>query len=191
MNQLTNSGHSPMVASTPGKASLVEIRTDNKKFPRLHAYRREEAVNQMNIIILMAFQFRGQQTDVATITQMSNSLIDILNDDEYGIGTKYLSFEEIKRVVRKSVLGQGKEMYGISVSSIFQALADYCKGEGRMADKEAREIASRQKELKMSIVAPFLQGYTGEMMQKSKDMYETKTQRNNPQNPVRNKGFVK
>ena len=78
MNQLTNSGHSPMVASTPGEASLVEIRTDNKKFPRLHTYRREEAVNQMNIIILMAFQFRGQQTDVATITQMSNSLVDIL-----------------------------------------------------------------------------------------------------------------
>lgn len=173
------------------KATLVEIRTDNKKFPRLHTYRREEAVNQMNIIILMAFQFRGQQTDVATITQMSNSLIDILNDDEYGIGTKYLSFEEIKRVVRKSVLGQGKEMYGISVSSIFQALADYCKGEGRMADKEAREIASRQKELKMSIVAPFLQGYTEEIMQKSRTMYESEKTTNYPKNPAGNQGVIK
>ena len=191
MNQLTNGGHSPMVASTPGKASLVEIRTDNKKFPRLHTYRREDAVNQMNIIILMAFQFRGQQADVATISQMSNSLIDILNDDEYGIGTKYLSFEEIKRIVRKSVLGQGKEMYGISVSSIFQALADYCKGEGRMADKEAREIASRQKELKMSIVAPFLQGYTGEMMQKSRTMYESEKTTNYPKTPAGNQDTIK
>ena len=191
MNQLTNGGHSPMVASTPGKASLVEIRTDNKKFPRLHTYRREEAVNQMNIIILMAFQFRGQQTDVATITQMSNSLIDILNDDEYGIGTKYLSFEEIKRVVRKSVLGQGKEMYGISVSSIFQALADYCKGEGKVADKEAKMIVLKEKEIKNSIIAPLLQGYSGEMLLKSRSMYETESKSKNPKAPAGNQDTIK
>ena len=106
-----------------GKNSLVEIRTDDKKFPRLYTYSREDAVYQMNMVIMMAFQFRGQQADAQTIIQMSSSLIDILNEDEYGIGTKYLSFEEIKRVVRKAALGQGKEMYGISVSSIFQALA--------------------------------------------------------------------
>lgn len=168
MNQLTNSGHSPMVASTPGKASLVEIRTDNKRFPRLHTYRREDAVNQMNIIILMAYQYRGQQADVPTISLMSNSLIDILNEDEYGIGTKYLSFEEIKRVVRKAVLGQSKEMYGISVSSIFQVLADYCKGEGKTADKEAKMIVSRQKEMRDAIVAPMLQGYADQMIKHSK-----------------------
>ena len=155
MNQLT----------TQTNATLVEIRTDNKRFPRLHTYRREDAVTQMNIIILMAFQFRGQQADVATITQMSNSLIDILNDDEYGIGTKYLSFEEIKRVVKKAVLGQAREMYGLSVSSLFQVLADYCKGEGRMADNEAKEIASKRKEIRESIIAPLLQGYSGEILQ--------------------------
>lgn len=136
------------------KATLVDIRTDNKRFPRLHSYQREEAIAQMNMIIIMAFQFRGQQADTLTILQLSSSLIDILNEDEYGIGTRFLSFEEIKRVVRKAALGQGKEMYGISVSSLFQALADYCKGEGRMADKEAKEIAAKQRELKNSIIAP-------------------------------------
>lgn len=165
MNQLT---------SIPAeKATLVDIRTDNKRFPRLHSYRREEAVSQMNIIILMAFQFRGQAADVVTINQMSTSLVDILNEDEYGIGTRFLSFEEIKRVVRKAVLGQGKEMYGISVASIYQALADYCKGEGRMADKEAREIVSRQREIRDAIIAPMLQGMSNEMLQKSKTMYES------------------
>ena len=158
MNQLT---------TKTGQATLVDIRSDNRRFPRLHSYNREDAVRQMNIIILMAFQYRGQAADAPTITQMSNSLIDILNEDEYGIGTKYLSFEEIKRVVRKAVLGQGKEMYGISVSSIFQALADYCKGEGRMADKEAKEIATRQRELKQSIIAPMLQGYVEQMVKKA------------------------
>lgn len=157
MNQLT---------TQTGNATLVDIRSDNRRFPRLHSYERQEAVRQMNIIILMAFQFRGQQADVPTITQMSNSLIDILNEDEYGIGTRFLSFEEIKRVVRKAVLGQGKEMYGISVSSLFQALADYCKGEGRMADKEAKEIAAKQRELKNSIIAPMLEGMAEQMIRK-------------------------
>lgn len=148
------------------KATLVDIRTDNKRFPRLHTYRREEAVSQMNMVIMMAFQLRGQQADVQTIMQMSTSLIEILNEDEYGIGTKFLSFEEIKRVVRKAALGQSREMYGISVSSIFQALADYCKGEGRMADKKAKEIVSRQRELKQAIIAPMIQGYAESMIKK-------------------------
>ena len=148
------------------KATLVDIRTDNKRFPRLHSYQREEAIMQMNMIIMMAFQFRGQQADAQTIIQMSSSLIDILNEDEYGIGTKYLSFEEIKRVVRKAALGQGKEMYGISVSSLFQALADYCKGEGRMADNQAKENAHRIVETKNAIMASMIQGYSEQMLKK-------------------------
>ena len=142
--------------TTQTQSSLVEIRTDDKRFPRLYKYSREEAVNQMNMIIMMAFQFRGQQADAKTIFQMSSSLIDILNEDEYGIGTRFLSFEEIKRVVRKAALGQSREMYGISVSSLFQVLADYCKGEGRSADIEAKEIASKRKSLRDSIIAPMV-----------------------------------
>lgn len=153
-------------ASQNGKASLVEIRTDNRRFPRLHTYRREDAIAQMNMVIMMAFQFRGQQADTQTIVMMASSLIDILMDDEYGIGTKYLSFEEIKRVIRKAALGQGKEMYGISVSSLFQALADYCKGEGRMADKQAKEAAQQQRAIKNSIIAPMIQGHIEEMLNK-------------------------
>ena len=155
-----------LTTQQPAKATLVEIRTDNVKYPRLHTYRREDAISQMNMIIMMAFQYRGQQADVQTIMQMSASLIDILLEDEYGIGTKYLSFEEIKRVIRKAALGQGKEMYGISVSSLFQALADYCKGEGRMANTQAREIAAKQRETKDAIMASMIQGYSEQMLKK-------------------------
>ena len=165
MNQLT---------TQTGQATLVDIRSDNRRFPRLHTYKREDAIGQMNIIILMAYQFRGQSADVSTITQMSASLIDVLLEDEYRIGTKFLSFEEIKRVVRRAVLGQGREMFGISVSSIFQALADYCKGEGRLADQEAKEIVSKQREIKSSILA-VIGGHSAEMLHKSNSMYENQT----------------
>ena len=139
------------------KATLVDIRTDNKRFPRLYTYKREDAIAQMNMIIMMAFQFRGQQADVQTIMQMSATLIEILNEDEYGIGTKYLTMEEIKRVIKRAALGQGKEMYGISVSSLFQALADYCRGEGRMADQQAKEVVAKRRDLKNSIIAPMIE----------------------------------
>lgn len=156
------------IATTGQKATLVDIRTDNRKFPRLYTYRREDAIAQMNMIIMMAFQYRGQQADAQTIFQMSSSLIDILNEDEYGIGTRFLSLEEIKRVVKKAALGQSREMYGISVASIFQALADYCKGDGRMADKEAKEIVSKQRELKQAIIAPMIQRYADSMVKQTK-----------------------
>lgn len=139
------------------KATLVDIRTDNKRFPRLYTYKRDDAIAQMNMVIMMAFQFRGQQADVQTIMQMSATLIEILNEDEYGIGTKYLTFEEIKRVIKRAALGQGKEMYGISVSSLFQALADYCRGEGRMADQQAKEVVAKIRDFKNSIIAPMIE----------------------------------
>jgi hypothetical protein len=148
MNQLT---------TQPEKATLIDIRTDNKRFPRLYTYKREEAMPQMNMIIMMAFQYRGQQADAQSIMQMSSSLIEILNDDEYGIGTKYLTFEEIKRVIKRAALGQGKEMYGISVSSLFQALADYCRGEGRMADQQAKEVVAKRRDLRNAIIAPMIE----------------------------------
>ena len=151
MNQLT---------TQPEKATLVDIRTDNKRFPRLYTYKREDAIAQMNMIIMMAFQFRGQQADVQTIMQMSATLIEILNEDEYGIGTKYLTMEEIKRVIKRAALGQGKEMYGISVSSLFQALADYCRVEGRMADQQAKEVVAKRRDLKNSIIAPMIESMT-------------------------------
>lgn len=148
MNQMT---------TQPEKATLVDIRTDNKRFPRLYTYKREDAIAQMNMVIMMAFQFRGQHADVQTIMQMSATLIEILNEDEYGIGTKYLTMEEIKRVIKRAALGQGKEMYGISVSSLFQALADYCRGEGRMADQQAKEVVAKRRDLKNSIIAPMIE----------------------------------
>ena len=166
MNDIMKSSGQPPMVVTPGKASLVEIRTNGKAFPRLYTYRREEAVAQMSIILLMAYQYRGQQADAVTISQMSNSLVDILLDDEYNIGTKFISFEEIKRVVRKAALGQSKEIYGVSVSSIFQAIADYCRGEGRVADKQAKEIVARQREMRNAIIAPMIQGHIEELIKK-------------------------
>lgn len=174
-NQIAIKQSQGLATVQPEKATLVEIRTDSQAFPRLCRIDRGDAVRQMNVIILMAFQYRGQAADAVTISQMSISLIDILNEDEYGIGTKFLSFEEIKRVIRKAALGQSKEMYGISVSSLFQALADYCKGEGRLASQQAREtVEHRRREIREQMVAPLIESYGRAMMANMKEELTTK-----------------
>lgn len=165
MNGMTTMPQGQMEA-LQGKATLVEIRTDSKRFPRLYTYPRDEAISLMSGILLLAYQYRGQQADTYSLMHMSSALIDILLEDEFSIGTKYISFEELRRVVKKAVLGQGKEMFGISVSSIFQAIADYCKGEGRVASKKATEIAAKQRETKDAIMASMIQGYSEKMLKK-------------------------
>jgi hypothetical protein len=59
-------------------------------------------------------------------------------------------------------------MYGISVSSLFQALADYCRGEGRMADQQAKEVVAKRRDLKNSIIAPMIESMA-QLMGRSHD----------------------
>jgi hypothetical protein len=47
-------------------------------------------------------------------------------------------------------------------------LADYCKGEGRMADQQAKEVVARQRDLRNSIIAPMIEGHIQEMLNHSK-----------------------
>ena len=81
MNGMTTMPQGQM-AALQGKATLVEIRTDSKRFPRLYTYPRDEAISLMSGILLMAYQYRGQQADTYSLMHMSSALIDILLEDE-------------------------------------------------------------------------------------------------------------
>lgn len=141
--------------------TLAEIRADKERFPRLLRLDRESAIKQLNAILLMAFTYRNQPSDVHTISMMSSNLYELLLLDEYNIGTKYISMEEIHRVVRKAALGQGKEMYGVSVSSVFQAIADYCKGEGKTAQEQAvREHQHLIEANRQKLIGPMIDRYS-------------------------------
>ena len=52
------------------------------------------------------------------------------------LGLPHLSWQEIGMVIRRAVLGAGKELFGVSVASLYGALADYAKTEGHEADKK-------------------------------------------------------
>ena len=151
----------------PGKQpSLLEIRMDSKKYPRLCRYSKEEADRAMVTIVSKAFLYKGQTADPSVIGFTASALVDeLLQEDKYG--AKYLSIEEISRIIRKAVL---ESDIFISVSSLYKVILDFCKGEGTRIQQEASALKRKQDEesLRNSVVAPMLQAYTGAFIKEHK-----------------------
>ena len=151
----------------PGKQpSLLEIRMDSKTYPRLCRYSKEEADKAMVTIVSKAFLYRGQTADPSVIGFTASALVDeLLQEDKYG--AKYLSFEEISRIIKKAVL---ESDIFISVSSLYKVILDFCKGEGTRIQQEAAALKRKQDEesLRNSVVAPMLQAYTGAFIKEHK-----------------------
>ena len=117
---------------------LVEIRRHPELYPRIKTTPDEEAVNKMTTMVYAAFLYRGQDATTTTIRFIANALVaEIKADTKFGLGS--LSWEEIGRTIRLAVLGGGKEMYGVSVASLYAALVDYAKTEGHDAERRASQ----------------------------------------------------
>lgn len=124
-----------LVAYNP-RVDLVAIRRDPVAFPRINATPRAEAIGKMFPLVYAAFLYRGQEASQETLQFIAQALVDeIMADTHYGLQT--LSWMEIGMVIRKAVLGGGKELYGVSVSTLYAALVDYAKTEGHEASKRA------------------------------------------------------
>ena len=152
----------------PGQASLLEMRADETRFPRIKTMSREQAVSGLIRIVSQAFLYRGQAADPVNVQFISNALLnELLDDDKYGAG--YLSLAEIQVVVKRAVLG-GSEMFGISVASLYKVIMEFVKGEGHRNQQQVLEQRQKETEriLKESALAPMLQAYTGEFIRNHK-----------------------
>lgn len=167
-NEMTTTSSS-LENFNPGRASLLEMRADATRFPRLKSVPREQAVFEMSKIVSQAFLYRGQAADLTNIQFISSALVDeLLEDDKYGAG--YLSLAEIQVVVKRAVLG-GSEMFGISVASLYKVIMEFVKGEGHRNQQQVLEQRQKETEriLKDSALAPMLQAYTGEFIRNHKN----------------------
>ena len=152
----------------PGQASLLEMRADATRFPRIKTMSREQAVSGLIRIVSQAFLYRGQAADPVNVQFISNALLnELLDDDKYGAG--YLSLAEIQVVVKRAVLG-GSEMFGISVASLYKVIMEFVKGEGHRNQQQVLEQRKKETEriLKESALAPMLKAYTGEFIRNNK-----------------------
>ena len=153
----------------PGQASLLEMRADATRFPRIKTMSREQAVSGLIRIVSQAFLYRGQAADPVNVQFISNALLnELLEDDKYGAG--YLSLAEIQVIVKRAVLG-GSEMFGISVASLYKVIMEFVKGEGHLNQQQVLEQRKKETEriLKESALAPMLQAYTGEFIRNHKN----------------------
>lgn len=152
----------------PGQASLLEMRADATRFPRIKTMSREQAVSGLIRIVSQAFLYRGQAADPVNVQFISNALLnELLDDDKYGAG--YLSLAEIQVIVKRAVLG-GSEMFGISVASLYKVIMEFVKGEGHRNQQQVLEQRKKETEriLKESALAPMLKAYTGEFIRNNK-----------------------
>ena len=157
-----------IVNYNPGRASLLEMRADASRFPRIKKMPREQVVFEMSKIVSQAFLYRGQAADPTNIQFISSALVDeLLEDDKYGAG--YLSLAEIQVVVKRAVLG-GSEMFGISVASLYKVIMEFVKGEGHRNQQQVLEQRQKETErkLKESALAPMLKAYTEEFIRNHK-----------------------
>lgn len=168
MNNEMTSQSSALVNYNPGKATLLEMRADSTRFPRIKTMPREQAVMGMAKIVSQAFLYRGQAADPTNIQFISSALVqELLEDDKNGAG--YLSLAEIQVVVKRAVLG-GSEMFGISVASLYKVIMEFVKGEGHLNQKQIQERKQREQEqaFRESGLHPMLQAATGEFIRNHK-----------------------
>ena len=168
MNNEITTTNGQLMTSASNQVSLLEMRMDEKRFPRIGAFPREQAVFEMSKIVSQAFLYRGQAADPKNIQFISCALVDELQSDLDKLGTRHISFAEISRVVKRAVLQD--DMYGISVASLYKVIIEYIKGEGHRLQQEVseRKRKSEQEQIKNSVIAPMIQAYAGELLKHSK-----------------------
>lgn len=168
MNNEITTTNGQLMTPASNQVSLLDMRMDEKRFPRIGAFPREQAVFEMSKIVSQAFLYRGQAADPKNIQFISCALVDELQSDLDKLGTRHISFAEISRVVKRAVLQE--DMYGISVASLYKVIIEYIKGEGHRLQQEVseRKRKSEQEQIKNSVIAPMLQAYAGELLKHSK-----------------------
>ena len=151
----------------PGQASLLEMRADATRFPRLKTLPREQAVSGLTRIISQAFLYRGQTADPVNVQFIANALLDeLLEDGKYGAGN--ISLAEIRVVVKRAVLES--DMFGISVASLYKVIIEFVKGEGHLNQLKIWEARRKEKDkrLQASGLTPMLRAFTAEFIKEHK-----------------------
>lgn len=157
MNEVT-------IYQQPQNVSLVDMRADSRRFPRLATIDQETAQHRLQGIVAMAYTYTGRQYQPADLTLVAHGLYTELMLDEDGVGTKNISVEEIGYAIRRAILST--EMYGINVVSLYKAVRAYCVGEGHYAQQQANErrAAERKAQLKASAPGAMLESYAGQLL---------------------------
>lgn len=128
-------------------ATLVDVRRDNARFPRLHSYPQDTAHKLMTAVVLKANELFGTRAEMQEVSQIAWELYIELMNDVQGLRTFNITFEEIYRAIRKSATGQGVEFYGkVSFYFLYRCIMDYAKNEVMAANTQMLRLAETNRE---------------------------------------------
>lgn len=128
-----------IVNYNPGQASLLEMRADSRRFPRLKSLSREQAEFGLSKIIAQAYILRGQTSDPTNIQFIASTLYGELMADRT-FGAEEISLAEIQAVVKRAILTT--DIF-ISVSSLFKVIMEFVKGEGHLNQVQVNSILNK------------------------------------------------
>lgn len=148
MRELVTQHRATSIALKAKSADLVELRRDSVTYPRIKDYDKGLLQQELKALILMVYQYRGQRPENSQeVNTMAQCLFNEILADDFGDNLMELTMEEIRRALRKAALGKGKEMYGINVRSLYDAIADFRHSEVEMAWSQIKqEQNNEQKE---------------------------------------------
>lgn len=137
-----------IITYTPSPtASLVDIRRDNVRFPRLHSYPQEVAHRMMMAVVIKANELFGMKPEMQEVNQIAWDLYSELMNDVEGMRTYNLTFEEISRAIRKAATGQGTEFYGkVSFYFLYKCIMQYAKNEVMAANTQMLRLAETNRQ---------------------------------------------
>ena len=149
----------------PQGVTLVDIRMDADRFPRIKNIPGQSAVARLQQVVAMAYAYTGRPAEDNRIQMVAAALYNEILEDKKGLGLGNITIEEIGHAVKTAILDGTDDMY-ISVASLFRAVCAYSGGEGHDAQQAAykRRISERRAAIEATPAGAMLQTYAGRML---------------------------
>jgi hypothetical protein len=145
--------------------SLVEVRRDNLRFPRLHSYPKPVAHKMMMALVLKANDWFGCKPDMGEVTNIAWDLYNELMNDVEGLRTFNITFEEINRAIKKAATGQSIDFYGkVSFYYLYKCIMHYVKNDVMAANTQMLRLAETNKEQLYREKTQFITGASARQM---------------------------
>lgn len=147
--------------TAPEGVTLVDIRMDSARFPRIKSLAMQSAVGQLERVILTAYTYTGRPAPEDRCRMVAIALYNEIVADKKRIGTGNITVDEVAHAVKSAILNADGDVY-INISFLYKAVCAYALGEGHDAQETANRIhtAQRQKALAASTAGTMLEVYT-------------------------------
>lgn len=155
--------------TAPQGVTLVDIRMDSNRFPRVKNLTGQSALVRLEQVVLMAYTYTGRPAPEDRCRMVAAALYSELMEDKKGIGTANITIEEVAHAVKTAILESDGDIY-INIAFLYKAVCNYALGEGHEAQESAnnRRRAEREKALKATAAGAMLESYAGQLLTHTK-----------------------